>query len=132
MRNGDTERVVYGPDAPYGSVMIRGVELKEPYPTLTGRQQFYVDHEWFLAEDEQLPGHKDPMKLEGYPLQMLMGHLRHGIHTMWSDDSLLLSLRRGEPDIYVSPDDAAARGVQRRRPDPHLQLAWARSWRWPT
>jgi len=45
MRNGDTDRVVYGPNAPYGSVMIRGVELKEPYPTLTGRQQFYIDHE---------------------------------------------------------------------------------------
>jgi len=51
------------------------------------------------------------MKIDGYPLRMLMGHLRHGIHTMWTDDSLLLSLRRGEPDIYVSPADATTRGV---------------------
>jgi nitrate reductase alpha subunit len=92
--------------------MLRGVEYREPYPTLTGRQQFYVDHAWFLSEDEQLPGHKAPMTLEGYPLQMLMGHLRHGIHTMWTDDALLLSLRRGEPDIYVGPKDAQARGVK--------------------
>ena len=112
MRNAGTDRVVFGVDAPYGSVMLRGVELREPYPTLTGRQQFYVDHEWFLLEDEQLPGHKAPLTIDGYPLQMLMGHLRHGIHTMWSDDSLLLSLRRGEPDIYVSPRDASARGVR--------------------
>ncbi|MBN8281110.1 MAG: molybdopterin-dependent oxidoreductase [Gammaproteobacteria bacterium] len=111
MRNGDTDRVVYGPGAPYGSVMIRAVEGKEPYPTLTGRQQFYVDHDWFIAEDEQLPGHKAPLKQAGHPLRMLMGHLRHGIHTMWTDDALLLSLRRGEPDIYVNPADAKARGV---------------------
>ena len=52
MRNVGTERVVYGPEAPYGSVMVRAVEGKEPYPTLTGRQQFYIDHEWFVAEDE--------------------------------------------------------------------------------
>jgi len=111
MRNEDTDRVVYGPKAPYGSVMLRAVERREPYPTLTGRQQFYIDHPWFLEEDEQLPRHKDPMKIDGYPLRMLMGHLRHGIHTMWTDDSLLLSLRRGEPDIYVSPADATTRGV---------------------
>jgi nitrate reductase alpha subunit len=111
MRNEGTERVVYAENAPYGSVLLRAVEKHEPYPTLTGRQQFYIDHDWFIAEDEQLPRHKDPIRLDGYPLQMMMGHLRHGIHSMWTDDSLLLSLRRGEPDIYVSPQDAQARGV---------------------
>ncbi len=40
-----------------------------------------------------------------------MGHVRHGIHSMWTDDAFLLNLRRGEPDVYVNPDDAAARGV---------------------
>ncbi|MBM4196269.1 MAG: hypothetical protein FJ197_04105, partial [Gammaproteobacteria bacterium] len=111
MRNLDTDRVVYGPKAPYGSVMIRAVESREPYPTLTGRQQFYIDHEWFVAEDEALPRHKDPLKLDGYPLQFTMGHVRHGIHSMWTDDHLLMHLRRGEPDVYVSPEDAKARGV---------------------
>jgi anaerobic selenocysteine-containing dehydrogenase len=111
MRNADTDRVIYGPKAPYGSVMLRGVENREPYPTLTGRQQYYIDHEWFLTEDEALPRHKDPLKLDGYPLQFIMGHLRHGIHSMWTDDAFLLNLRRGEPDVYVSPEDAAARKV---------------------
>jgi DMSO reductase family type II enzyme molybdopterin subunit len=112
MRSGDSEGVVYGPKAPYGSVMLRGVVNREPYPTLTGRQQFYIDHEWFLSEDEALPRHKDPLKLADYPLQFVMGHLRHGIHSMWTDDSLMLNLRRGEPDVYVNPDDATARKVR--------------------
>ncbi len=30
---------------------------------------------------------------------------------MWTDDAFLLNLRRGEPDVYVNPDDAKARGV---------------------
>ncbi len=42
---------------------------------------------------------------------MMMGHARHGIHGQWRDDSLLVSLQRGEPDILVSPEDAEARGV---------------------
>jgi anaerobic selenocysteine-containing dehydrogenase len=36
------------------------VDGKRPYPTLTGRQQFYVDHAWFLELGEELPTHKDP------------------------------------------------------------------------
>ena len=31
------------------------VEKKRPYPTLTGRQQFYIDHPWFLELGEELP-----------------------------------------------------------------------------
>ena len=44
-------------------------------------------------------------------MRMMMGHARHGIHSTWRDDSLLLSLQRGEPDIYVNPDDASLRDV---------------------
>jgi DMSO reductase family type II enzyme molybdopterin subunit len=100
-----------GLEAPYHSDVYESVKFKRPYETLTGRQQYYIDHEWFLKFDEALPGHKAPLKLDGFPLQMTMGHARHGIHSMWRDDSFLLSLQRGEPDIYVSPIDAAARGV---------------------
>ena len=31
-------------------------EDKMPYPTLTRRAQFYIDHEWFLEAGEELPG----------------------------------------------------------------------------
>jgi anaerobic selenocysteine-containing dehydrogenase len=111
IKNNDSEGVMYGEHSPYGSVMLRAWENKTPYPTLTGRQQFYIDHDWFIAEGEAFPAYREPITVEGHPLHMLMGHARHGIHSMWRDDSLLLSLQRGEPDIYVSVEDAAERGV---------------------
>jgi len=111
MRNPGTDTVIYDKESPYGSTIIQAVRDKVPYPTLTGRQQYYMDHDWFMAEGETLPTYKAPLSNEGYPLRMLQGHARHGIHSMWRDDSLLVSLQRGEPDIYVNPDDADARGV---------------------
>ncbi|TDI65188.1 MAG: twin-arginine translocation signal domain-containing protein [Alphaproteobacteria bacterium] len=98
--------------SPYHSEIFESVKDKRPYETLTGRQQFYVDHEWFLKYDEALPNHKDPLSNKGFPLRMMMGHARHGIHSMWRDDPFLLSLQRGEPDIYINPDDAVARDVK--------------------
>ena len=111
MRNPGTDTVVYDTDSPYGSVVLQAVRDKVPYPTLTGRQQYYMDHDWFMQEGETLPTYKAPLANDGYPLRMLQGHARHGIHSTWRDDSLLLSLQRGEPDIYVNPDDAASRAV---------------------
>jgi ethylbenzene hydroxylase subunit alpha/complex iron-sulfur molybdoenzyme family reductase subunit alpha len=47
------------------------VENKVPYPTLTRRAQFYIDHEWFLEAGEALPCHKDNPKQGGdYPFEM--------------------------------------------------------------
>jgi len=112
VRNNDTDGVMYGDQSPYGAVMKNAIDKKQPYPTLTGRQQFYMDHDWFLEEGEELPVYRAPLTVPNYPLKMLMGHARHGIHSMWRDDSLLLSLQRGEPDIYVSPDDAETRGIE--------------------
>jgi DMSO reductase family type II enzyme molybdopterin subunit len=116
MRNDDSDGVIHGRGSPYNADLLRSYEEKRPYPTLTGRQQYYIDHPWFVAEDEVLPRHKDPLRIKGYPLQFLMGHVRHGIHSMWRDDFLLLHLQRGEPDIYVNPDDARARGVRDGQP----------------
>jgi nitrate reductase alpha subunit len=57
------------------------VENKLPYPTLTQRAQFYIDHDWFLEADEQLPRHKENPKMGGdYPLVMTTGHNRWSIH----------------------------------------------------
>ncbi len=98
-------------DSPYHHDLFESVREKKPYETFTGRQQFYIDHEWFIKFDEVLPGHRAPLSNKGFPIRMLMGHARHSIHSMWRDDPLLLSLQRGEPDVYVNPRDAAARGV---------------------
>ncbi len=101
-----------GDNSPYHNDVFRCVRDKRPYETLTGRQQYYVDHPWFLEDGEQLPSHRAPMRIPGYPMQFMMGHARHGIHSMWRDDHLLLQLQRGEPDIYINPKDASARGVE--------------------
>lgn len=99
-------------DATYHSEIFESIRNKKPYQTVSGRQSYYIDHEWFLLFDEALPAHKAPLTNSGYPLRMMMGHARHGIHSMWRDDPLLLNLQRGEPDIYVNPADAAQRGVE--------------------
>ena len=99
-------------ESPYHNEIVKSVKKKLPYETFTGRQQFYIDHEWFIEFGETLPTFKEPLKIDEFPLRMMMGHARHGIHSTWRDDSFLLSLQRGEPDIYVNPDDASNRGVQ--------------------
>jgi DMSO reductase family type II enzyme molybdopterin subunit len=88
------------------------VEKKQPYPTLTGRQQFYVDHRWFLELGEALPTHKPPPAAGGdYPLVLTGGHTRWSIHAQWRDDWLLLRLQRGEPVVYLNRRDCDARGI---------------------
>ncbi|HLC30651.1 MAG TPA: molybdopterin-dependent oxidoreductase, partial [Dehalococcoidia bacterium] len=92
-------------------------EKKEPYPTLTRRIQFYIDHEWYLELGEALPVHKAPPKAGGdYPLQLTGGHARWSVHSDWVDDSLLLSLQRGEPVLFMSQGDARARGIEDAQP----------------
>ncbi|MEE8212013.1 MAG: molybdopterin-dependent oxidoreductase [Acidiferrobacterales bacterium] len=112
IRVNDSDGTVYGHDSPYDTLLNRSLLDKQAYQTLTARQQFYVDHDWFMEEGESLPTYREPVAVQGYPLRLLMGHARHGIHSMWRDDPLMISLQRGEPDIYVNPDDAAARGVE--------------------
>ena len=107
----NSKDVMWGEGTAYVDTLLRSVREKKPYHTETGRQQFYIDHDWFLQEGEALPTYRAPLKTRDYPLRFLQGHARHGIHSMWRDDPLLVSLQRGEPDIYVNPQDAAQRGV---------------------
>ncbi len=88
------------------------VEKKQRWPTLTGRQQFYIDHPWFLECGEALPTHKPPPQAGGnYPLVMSGGHTRWSIHSQWRDQRPMLHLQRGEPVVYVNDRDAAERGI---------------------
>jgi nitrate reductase alpha subunit len=89
------------------------VEQKQPWPTLTGRMQFYIDHPWFLAAAEELPTHKEMPKVGGeYPLRLTGGHTRWSIHSSFRDETNLNRLQRGEPVAYVSVEDCQARGVK--------------------
>jgi len=87
-------------------------EKKRPWPTLTRRMQFYIDHELYLELGEELPVHKDLPPIGGnYPLQMNSGHTRWSIHAAWREDLNLLRLQRGEPCVFLSVEDAAARRI---------------------
>lgn len=90
----------------------RFIEKKEVWPTLTGRQQFLLDHPWYLEAGEALPVHKEAPRAGGnYPLRLTGGHTRWSIHATWRDSSLMLRLQRGEPAVFVSPRDAQMRGI---------------------
>jgi len=88
------------------------VQKKIPWPTLTRRLQFYIDHPFHQEMGEVLPVHKDNPPIGGdYPLQMTGGHNRWSIHAAWRDYKPLLRLQRGEPVIYISSGDAKKRGI---------------------
>jgi DMSO reductase family type II enzyme molybdopterin subunit len=88
------------------------INRKNPWPTLTGRQQFYIDHEWFLEAGEELAVHKEPLAAGGpYPLRLTGGHTRWSMHSIWRANEHLLRLQRGEPVAYISIPDARARGI---------------------
>jgi complex iron-sulfur molybdoenzyme family reductase subunit alpha len=86
---------------------------KKPWRTLAGRQQFYIDHEWFLRLGEELPGHRPPIPEDDakYPLYWNTPHGRWSIHSTWRDNRYMLRLQRGVPIVYLHPDDARARGI---------------------
>ncbi len=88
------------------------VEKKMPWPTLTRRMQFYIDHPFYEELGEVLPVHKDNPPIGGeHPLAMTSGHNRWSIHAAWRDHAPLLRLQRGEPVIYVSTADARRRRI---------------------
>jgi DMSO reductase family type II enzyme molybdopterin subunit len=92
--------------------LTKHVHEKMPYPTLSRRIQFYLDQELYLEMGEELPVHKaSPTAGGNYPLMLTGGHTRWSIHAAWRDDALMLQQQRGEPVMYMSAEDAAARGI---------------------
>ncbi len=88
------------------------LERKIPYPTLTRRIQFYIDHDWFLEGGEEFPTHKPTPRMGGnQPLTMTSGHQRWSIHSIWTANETLLRTHRGHPLIIMNPKDAEARGI---------------------
>jgi nitrate reductase alpha subunit len=102
------------------------VEYDIPWRTLTGRQQFYVDHEWMLEYGEGLATYRPPVNLmrhiddpqlheEGRPevvLRYLTPHSKWSIHSTYQDNLTMLTLSRGGPVMWISPEDAEAIGVK--------------------
>ena len=96
-----------------------------PWRTLTGRQQFYQDHQWMRAFGEQLCVYKPPVDFKttqkllgkfpnGNPeitLNFLTPHQKWGIHSTYSENLRMLTLSRGGPHVWVSEIDAKKAGL---------------------
>jgi len=85
--------------------------------TLTGRQQFYIDHSYFLALRNELPIYQKPehdLLPDGKtpaPLKFNSPHGRWGTHSTFRDIDVLLRLQRGEVYIMMATADARQRGI---------------------
>jgi DMSO reductase family type II enzyme molybdopterin subunit len=88
-------------------------EEKQPYPTLTRRAQFYVDHDWFLEAGEELPCHKENPNHGGdRQFRLISGHPRWSIHSMNMTNNIIQNTHRGEPFIFLNPEDAKEKGIE--------------------
>jgi nitrate reductase alpha subunit len=108
------------------SPFTSNVERSIPWRTLTGRQHFYLDHEWILDLGEALPAYRPPVDagqlqgLAGEPaaedalevtVRYLTPHSKWSIHSEFQDNLIMLTLFRGGPAMWLSTDDAERIGV---------------------
>ena len=109
----------------YAPFTVNVEELK-PWHTLTGRMHFFLDHDWIEELGEQLPVYRPPLdmaKLFGEPqvgtttqglglcVRYLTPHSKWSIHSEYQDNLFMLSLSRGGPTMWMSPQDASKIGV---------------------
>jgi anaerobic selenocysteine-containing dehydrogenase len=88
------------------------VEDGVPFPTLTRRAQFLIDHPWFAEAGEDLPCHKENPFMGGrYPFLVTSGHSRWTVHAASMGNSILSGTHRGEPLAIIGLADAGARGI---------------------
>ncbi|MGW0911292.1 nitrate reductase subunit alpha [Streptomyces sp. NPDC002784] len=100
-------------------------EHLKPWHTLTGRQHFFLDHDWIHELGEALPVYRPPLdmhRLFGEPrpgpdgthevtVRYLTPHNKWSIHSEYQDNLFMLALSRGGQNIWMSPQDAEAIGV---------------------
>jgi len=102
------------------------VERLKPWHTLTGRQHFYLDHDWMLELGEALPVYRPPLDMTeifgepeigsvselGVTVRHLTPHSKWSIHSEYQDNLFMLTLSRGGQSIWISDKDAAKIGVK--------------------
>ena len=102
------------------------IEHLKPFHTLTGRQQFYVDHDWMQAMGEALPVYRGPLNMThlfgeaeigatnelGVSVRYLTPHNKWSIHSEYQDNLFMLSLSRGGQTVWMSDKDADKIGVR--------------------
>lgn len=88
------------------------IELGHPYPTLTRRAQFLIDHPWYQEAGEDLPVHKEPPAMGGdHPFRLSGGHSRWSIHAMNMTNPLMMETHRGKPFVLINDAVARAKGI---------------------
>ena len=108
----------------YSPFTINTERLK-PWHTLTGRQHFYLDHDWMSEFGEQLPTFRPPLNMTalfdepavgdttgGITVRYLTPHSKWSIHSAYQDNLYMLTLSRGGQAIWISDVDAAKIGVK--------------------
>ena len=108
----------------YSPFTINTERLK-PWHTLTGRQHFYLDHDWMSELGEQLPIFRPPLDMTalfdepsvgdtrgGITVRYLTPHSKWSIHSAYQDNLYMLTLSRGGQAIWISDVDAAKIGVK--------------------
>lgn len=96
-----------------------------PFRTLTGRAQFYQDHEWMLDFGEGFSTWRPPVDLQAtrgmdktlgdkphLVLNWITPHSKWGIHSTYNDNLRMLTLFRGGPTVWISEIDAAKIGLE--------------------
>lgn len=116
------------------SAFVINVEHEKPWHTLTGRMHFFLDHDWMRDMGENMPIYKPPLDLHrlygdakigeettGYTgsepvaevaVRYLTPHNKWSIHSEYQDNLFMLSLGRGGPAMWMSPQDAKKIGVK--------------------
>src|SRR5690606_10899486 len=99
------------------SAFTFNVERRKPWHTLTGRQHFYLDHDWMHEAGQALAVYRPPLNMtamfgepgvgeasaEGITVRYLTPHSKWSIHSEYQDNLLMLTLSRGGPTIWMSP-----------------------------
>lgn len=102
------------------------VERLKPWHTLTGRQHFYIDHDWMIELGEGLPVYRPPLNMTkmfgeapigetnalGVSVRYLTPHNKWSIHSEYQDNLFMLSLSRGGQAIWISDKDAEKVGIK--------------------
>ncbi|MBV9011387.1 MAG: nitrate reductase subunit alpha [Pseudonocardiales bacterium] len=120
----------------YAPFTINTERLK-PWHTLTGRQHFYLDHDWMAELGEQMPIFRPPLDMtalfgepkighcgeppigaaglnghQSVTVRYLTPHSKWSIHSCYQDNLHMLTLSRGGQSIWMSDVDAAKIGVK--------------------
>ncbi|MGH7660739.1 MAG: nitrate reductase subunit alpha [Vulcanimicrobiaceae bacterium] len=100
------------------------VDMLVPWRTVTGREQFYMDHPWYIDFGEHFPTYKpkldphltgdivlSPVDEKSLILNYITPHGKWHIHSTYYDNLRMLTLSRGIEPVWINDKDAAKIGI---------------------